>query len=79
LAETYAEERSINADDVSRLTPEERDILALLAYGKSNHEIAEDLNVPLPTAEYGVAQVLRKLRVSDRMEAALWALVNMTN
>jgi DNA-binding NarL/FixJ family response regulator len=69
----------MNANDVFHLTPEEREILTLLVYGKSNHEIAEELDMSLQTAEYGVAQILRKLRLSDRVEATVWGFVNMEN
>lgn len=52
------------------LTPRERDVLELMASGASNKEIAERLSVSLYTVKSHVRNVLRKLEVGSRREAA---------
>lgn len=59
---------------IESLTPRERDILALLVDGKTNREIANVLFVEETTAKAHVRNVLRKLGVRTRTEAAVLAL-----
>ena len=54
-----------------RLTVRELQVLKLLAAGKTNKEIAWMLQITVHTAKKHVSQVLAKLNVSSRMEAAL--------
>jgi DNA-binding NarL/FixJ family response regulator len=54
----------------ARLTDRELEVLALLAEGLTNAEIAERLVVSPRTAEHHVAAVLRKLGAPTRREAA---------
>jgi DNA-binding NarL/FixJ family response regulator len=51
------------------LTPREQDVLELLALGRSNREIAEELFISAKTASVHVSSILRKLGVSSRGEA----------
>jgi len=55
------------------LTPREAEVLALLARGSSNVEIAEELAISLKTVQNHVSQVLAKMQVSDRTQAAFRA------
>lgn len=55
------------------LTPRERDVLAALARGLSNKEIAFDLNIQVVTVKLHVRGICRKLGVSNRTQAALKA------
>ena len=61
-------------DRLGRLTPREREVLAALARGRSNREIAAELFVSEKTVKTHVSSVLSKLRVNDRTQAALYAV-----
>ena len=54
----------------SRLTKRELEILALIDQGLSNKEIARRLCIELPTVKNHVHNVLEKLQVSRRADAA---------
>ncbi|WP_370948994.1 response regulator [Amycolatopsis sp. cg5] len=56
------------------LTPREREILVLVAQGKSNRDIAEALVISERTARTHVSNVLSKLDLASRTQAALWAV-----
>ena len=53
------------------LTARESEVLAMLAEGLSNAEIARALGVSLKTVQNHVSHVLAKLQVRDRTQAAL--------
>ncbi|RBM18283.1 hypothetical protein DEH69_13320 [Streptomyces sp. PT12] len=55
------------------LTPRERDVLVLVAAGRSNRQIAEELFISPKTASVHVSHILAKLEVSGRGEAAALA------
>ena len=67
-----ATRRDPKADDVP-LTKREYQVLRHLAYGLSNREIAKSLAVSLETAKEHVQNLMRKMDVKDRTEAATWA------
>jgi ATP/maltotriose-dependent transcriptional regulator MalT len=52
------------------ISPREAEVLALLARGRSNHEIAKELFISEKTASVHVTHLLRKLAVTSRVEAA---------
>jgi DNA-binding NarL/FixJ family response regulator len=56
---------------VADLTEREAQVLAMLADGRSNAEIAGEIGVSLKTVQNHVSHVLAKLQVSDRTQAAL--------
>jgi DNA-binding NarL/FixJ family response regulator len=56
------------------LTRRESEVLKQLALGLSNKEIAQALNISYETVKEHVQHVLRKLGVSDRTQAAVWAV-----
>lgn len=56
---------------VADLTEREAEVLALIADGRSNAEIARTLGVSLKTVQNHVSHVLAKLQVRDRTQAAL--------
>ncbi len=63
------------ASDVE-LTAREREVVALVGEGRSNQQIASELVITERTARTHVSNVLRKLRLSSRTQAALWATSN---
>jgi DNA-binding NarL/FixJ family response regulator len=56
------------------LTPRERAVLAELARGRSNREIARTLNIAEKTVKAHVSAIFTKLGVADRTQAALYAV-----
>ena len=60
-----------SAPDADGLTDRERDVLALLAEGSSNAQIARTLNLSVKTVQNYVSRILDKLQVADRTQAAL--------
>lgn len=61
-------------DLIEELTPRELDVLRLVGAGKANKEIAAELLISERTARTHVSNVLRKLGLSSRTQAALWAV-----
>lgn len=55
------------------LTEREHEILALIAQGSSNHEIAQQLNISLKTVRNHVSNIYNKMQVTDRVQAVLRA------
>ena len=59
------------ADRFPDLSPREREVLALLAAGKTNQDIARVLVISPITARNHVSSILAKLQVANRREAML--------
>ncbi len=59
---------------LERLTERERDVLLLMAEGKSNKEIGRKLNLTEGTIKGYVSAIFEKLNVNDRTQAAMIAL-----
>ena len=49
------------------------EVLRLIAKGKSNQELADDLFIGVKTVKFHVTNVLAKLGVEDRTQAAIYA------
>ena len=60
--------------DRERLSPREREILRFLAKGASNKEIARALDVAESTVKIHVQHILRKLNLTSRVQAAVYAV-----
>jgi len=61
------------ADRLARLTPRERDVLAAVARGLANQAIADELGITERTARTHVSNILAKLGLTSRTQAALLA------
>lgn len=59
---------------VEQLTEREMDVLRLIARGKSNKEIADTLIISEKTVKTHVSNILSKLHLADRTQAAIYAL-----
>ena len=59
-----------------RFSPRERDILASLAQGESNKEIARRLDLAESTVKIHVQNIFKKLNMSSRVQVALYAVEN---
>ena len=55
------------------LSPREREVLALIAQGMDNADIAAATNVSLTTVKHHVSDILEKIGVENRIQAAVWA------
>ena len=62
--------RSIDNDPIAHLNDQERRILDLIAEGKTNREIADEVHLSDKTVKNYVSNILRKLDVSGRSQAA---------
>jgi two-component system, NarL family, response regulator len=63
-------DRTPNSD----LSPREREVLSLMAHGKSNKEIANELGITEATVKCHVSVILLRLGVTDRTQAVIAAL-----
>jgi DNA-binding NarL/FixJ family response regulator len=61
-------------EPVEPLTPREKEVLAQLGHGASNKEIAFGLSITERTARTHVSNILGKLGLTSRTQAALWAV-----
>jgi len=61
-------------EPVEPLTPREKEVLAQLGKGASNKEIAYELSITERTARTHVSNILGKLGLASRTQAALWAV-----
>jgi DNA-binding NarL/FixJ family response regulator len=61
-------------DRISELTSRELDVLRLVAAGEPNKQIAAELAISERTARTHVSRILRKLHLTSRTQAALWAV-----
>ena len=59
------------------LTPRESEVRELLRQDLTNRQIAERLGISLDGAKYHVSEILSKLGVSDRYEAATWQPISV--
>ena len=64
----------LNADVEVPLTQRESEVLRQLTLGLTNKEIAQVLNISYETVKEHVQHILRKVGVSDRTQAAVWAV-----
>jgi DNA-binding NarL/FixJ family response regulator len=68
------ETRRTDVDDGVSLTQRESQVLRHMAHGLSNKEIGSSLEISVETVKEHVQNILRKIQVSDRTQAAVWAV-----
>ncbi|NYI76809.1 response regulator [Nocardioides panzhihuensis] len=61
------------AQPIEPLTEREEEVLLTVARGRTNAEIAEELNITLSTVKSHVAALMNKLGARNRVEVAMWA------
>jgi NarL family two-component system response regulator LiaR len=74
LVEQIAAEEGDGTERGEHLTPREREVLVLLARGRANKAIALDLGVSERTVKTHVSNILGKLNLTDRTQAAVYAV-----
>jgi NarL family two-component system response regulator LiaR len=62
-----------NVKGPADLTPREYEIMILVAKGKSNHEISDELCIAVITVETHVANILKKLKFANRTQISSYA------
>lgn len=68
--------RPIGAEDIPQFSPRELFILRGLTEGSSNKVIAREYDIAEGTVKVHVKAILRKIKVQNRTQAAIWALNN---
>jgi len=68
---TSAPARPVRTDRLAALTTREREVLTLIARGRSNTEIAADLHLVEGTVKTHVGRILAKLGLRDRVQAVI--------
>lgn len=74
LVQAIRDDTPVAGTETQSLTERERQILELIASGLSNKLIARDLGISDGTVKVHVKNLLRKLGLHSRLEAAVWAL-----
>jgi DNA-binding NarL/FixJ family response regulator len=69
-------EKNRDADKIDGLTKRELEVLKLLAIGMYNKEVAENLEISERTVKNHVSNIFKKLEVTDRTQAAVFAIRN---
>ena len=67
---------SMKSHAINQLSPRERQIIVMLASGSSNKQIARNLDLAESTVKIHVQAILRKLNLSSRVQAAVYAVEN---
>lgn len=68
--------RDIEKDKINLLTNRELEVLAQVANGMFNKEIATNLNISERTVKNHISNIFKKIDVSDRTQAAVFAIKN---
>jgi DNA-binding NarL/FixJ family response regulator len=74
FVETAGRAESGRDDAWARLTPRQREVLQLLAEGKSHKEVAATLNISVKTAEYHKYAILETLGIKTNAELVQYAI-----
>jgi two-component system, NarL family, response regulator LiaR len=74
IAHVVLDRINLPSTEGSVLSPRELDVLRLIAEGLSNKEIADKLEISLSTVKTHIEDILQRLKVSDRTQAAVKAV-----
>lgn len=74
LAHSFRVDQTPKTPDEAGLTEQEQRVLDLIATGKSNKLVARELDITEGTVKVHVKNLLRKLNLRSRLEAAIWFL-----
>jgi two-component system, NarL family, response regulator LiaR len=74
IAHLVLDRINLPSGEVSVLSPRELDVLRLIAEGLGNKEIADKLEISLSTVKTHIEDILARLQVSDRTQAAVKAV-----
>lgn len=73
----HKRQHSLPKGDTTGLTPRETEILAMIAVGDKNEEIADKLFISSHTVKTHIYNIFKKIGVPNRLQAALWAAKNL--
>jgi DNA-binding NarL/FixJ family response regulator len=73
LAGRFATATPTDRHTLDKLTLREREVLLLIARGRTNSEVARELNLGIQTIKTHVSSILRKLQARDRVQAVIVA------
>jgi NarL family two-component system response regulator LiaR len=73
LVDQFASPETRSRPAPDELTPRELEVLRLIAQGMSNREIAQALTISEKTVKTHVSNILGKLHLADRTQAAIYA------
>lgn len=76
LLPVFQEKILYNDEETDELTKREREILILIAKGFINKEIAQNLSISEKTVKNHISNLFKKINVSDRTQAAVYAIKN---
>lgn len=76
LVKEFNKPKGIKLKPENELTLREFEVLTLIAEGQNNKEIAEELFISEKTVKNHVSNIFRKINVSDRTQAAIYAFKN---
>jgi DNA-binding NarL/FixJ family response regulator len=76
VLDDYLKKRDPDAETGPAITPREREIIQLVAEGKSSKEVAAALQLSVKTVEAHRANIMRKLRINSVTELVRYAIRN---
>jgi DNA-binding NarL/FixJ family response regulator len=74
VAGAMSKNHAMAEDETNLLTKRETQVLRHVALGLSNKEIAQSLTISIETVKEHVQNILRKIGLTDRTQAAVWAV-----
>lgn len=76
LIHSKRKQKNVDSEKIDSLTKRELEVLKLLAVGMYNKEVAQNLTISERTVKNHVSNIFKKLEVTDRTQAAVFAIRN---